>query len=60
MTRADLIRSMDDVELSAFLCDLQNGKCSDCQFHKNVSPFCGAMDYLHEEVKGAHTHEEDV
>lgn len=59
MTRDDLIRSMDDVELSAFLCDLQSVKCVDCQFHKNISLACSVMDFLHEEVEGAYDHEKE-
>jgi hypothetical protein len=50
---------MDDVELAAFLCDLQSVKCVDCQFHKNISLACSVMDFLHEEMEGAYDHEKE-
>ena len=51
MTRAEAIRSMNDVELSGFLCALTDSECNDCFFGSNSPQECAAERYLEENVK---------
>ena len=49
MTRADRIRSMDDVELADYLCESQEYDCGKCPYWDNGIKKCQVMPYLQEE-----------